>query len=396
MRLIKQQIERDGSGIVTLYPEEPEDMWHAYNLIRVGDTLRASAVRRIVSESSTGSTSSSRVHMSLTITVDKVDFDSQAGQLHINGRIAEENKFVKIGAHHTLDLELNRNFTIGKAEWDSVSLGVVREACDPAEKAEIGAVVLHEGLANVCLITEHMTVLRQRIDMSIPRKRTGSISAFEKAMDRFYETIYQSILRHLPVANLKVILLASPGFLAESLQKYIFAEAVKSDNKMILSAKPKFVTVHCSTGHVHALNEVLKSPAVIARLADTKYAKETRAMESFFKMMQTDEDRAWYGPKEVERAIEKGAVGTLLVSNSLFRSNNMSERRKYVQMVEEVKASGAGEVMILSSIHESGQRLDGLGGVAAILIFPLQDLDESDEESEAEAAVDNPGDGGLQ
>src|SRR5207237_1110504 len=128
-------------------------------------------------------------------------------------------------------------------------------------------------------------------------------------------------------------------------------EAVKADNKTVITARPKFVNVHCSTGHVHALNEILKSPAVIARLADTKYAKETRAMESFFKMMQTDEDRAWYGPKEVERAIEKGAVGTLLVSNSLFRSNDMSERRRYVKMVEDVKASGAGEVMILSSIH---------------------------------------------
>lgn len=142
--------------------------------------------------------------------------------------------------------------------------------------------------------------------------------------------------------------------------------------------------VHCSTGHVHALNEVLKSPAVTAKLADTKFAKETKAVEKFFEMMNTDEDRAWYGPKEVRRALEKGAVGTLLVSNSLFRSNNISERRRYVKMVEDVK-KGGGESLILSSIHESGVRLDGLGGIAAILTFPLQDLDESDNEAEAEA-----------
>jgi protein pelota len=29
MRLIKQNIERDGSGTVTLFPEEPEDMVRA-------------------------------------------------------------------------------------------------------------------------------------------------------------------------------------------------------------------------------------------------------------------------------------------------------------------------------------------------------------------------------
>ena len=27
-----------------------------------------------------------------------------------------------MGAYHTLDLELNRKFTLGKLEWDSVSL----------------------------------------------------------------------------------------------------------------------------------------------------------------------------------------------------------------------------------------------------------------------------------
>lgn len=29
MRLIKQNIERDGSGTITLFPEEPEDMVHS-------------------------------------------------------------------------------------------------------------------------------------------------------------------------------------------------------------------------------------------------------------------------------------------------------------------------------------------------------------------------------
>jgi protein pelota len=32
MRLIKQNIERDGSGTITLFPEEPEDMARAKRL----------------------------------------------------------------------------------------------------------------------------------------------------------------------------------------------------------------------------------------------------------------------------------------------------------------------------------------------------------------------------
>jgi protein pelota len=84
---------------------------------------------------------------------------------------------VKVGQYHTLDLELQRNFTLEKADgWDSVALGVVKEAVDPASRADVGAVVMQEGLANICLITEHQTILRQRVEMAVPRKRQGGAS----------------------------------------------------------------------------------------------------------------------------------------------------------------------------------------------------------------------------
>lgn len=116
----------------------------------------------------------------LTISVNKIDFDAQAGELHVAGPVVEDNKYVALGQHHTLDLELHRNFVLYKAEWDSIALQTVKEACDVSEKAEIGAVVLQEGLANICFITEHMTVLRQKVETTIPRKRKGNIEAYQK------------------------------------------------------------------------------------------------------------------------------------------------------------------------------------------------------------------------
>ena len=105
------------------------EKWHAYNLIRPSDLLTASAIRRVTTElSSTGSTSSQRVHTNLTIRVKSLDFDPQAGQLHVSGQIARENRYTKIGQFHTLDLELQRNFTLekevegahGGEGWDSI------------------------------------------------------------------------------------------------------------------------------------------------------------------------------------------------------------------------------------------------------------------------------------
>ena len=393
MRLIKKNIDRDGMGSVTLFPEEPEDMWHTYNLLAPHDFLQASAIRKVTTESATGSTSTHRVHTQLTISIEKIDFDPASSSLHINGRVVVENDYVRLGAYHTLDLDLNRNFSVTKAAgWDSVAMQVIKEACDPAERAEIGAVVMHEGLANVCLVTEFMTILRQRIEVPIPRKRrtaqggTSNLGAHDRGIERFYETIYQSILRHLPFESLKVILLASPGFLAEGLMSYIFGQASKADNKALLKSRSKFLTANVSTGHLHALNELLKSPILQARLSSTRFMKESTAIDKFFEMMNTDEDRAWYGAKEVEKAVDRGAVSTLLLSNSLLRSPSVVERRKFVRIVEEVRKMG-GEALVLSSIHESGRRLDGLGGVAAVLSFPLLGLDEDEEEERRQAAA---------
>jgi len=109
----------------------------------------------------------------------------------------------------------------------------------------------------------------------------------------------------------------------------------------------------------------------------------------FHKMLGVDEMRAWYGPDHVCLAADRGAIGTLLISDELFRYvssllilsfsnadisfqlpftsitirflsllNSASDpvlRKKYVKLVESVRKKGA-EVLIFSSMHESGQR----------------------------------------
>ncbi|KAI9849396.1 MAG: Translation factor pelota [Thelocarpon superellum] len=392
MRILKKSLDRDGSGSVTLLPEEPEDMWHAYNLIRPRDQLLASALRRVTTESSTGSTSSTRIHTTFLITVQRLDFDSQAAELHISGIIAAENAYTKVGAHHTLDLTLSRPFTLSKAEgWDSVALEALHDATDPTKRAEVVAVVMQEGLANICLITEHQTILRQRVEATIPRKRAGRAADHDKGLAKFFALVLSTLLRHADVSNSasavsnKPVLLASPGFTAASFLEYTMNHARESNDRALLAQKKNFIVVHSSSGHVHALNEVLQSPEVLSRLKDTKYARETRYMEQFLTMLRKDDGRAWYGPREVERAVEKGAVGrgggVLLVSNALFRSHDVGARRRWVRLVDAVKAEG-GDARVLSSMHESGQRLEALGGIAALLTFPLEDLDDEDEEDD--------------
>ncbi|XP_076153901.1 protein pelota homolog [Alosa pseudoharengus] len=379
MKLLHKDIEKDNAGQVTLMPEEAEDMWHTYNLVQVGDSLRASTIRKVQTESSTGSSSSSRVRTTLTVCVETIDFDSQACQLRVKGTNLEENQYVKMGAYHTIELELNRKFTLAKKIWDSVVLDRIEQACDPTQKADVAAVVMQEGLANIVLVTSAMTLLRAKIEVTIPRKRKGSCTQHEKALERFYEAVMQGILRHINFDVVKCVLVGSPGFVKDQFITYLFKEAVRQDNKLLLENRPKFMTVHSSSGHKYSLKEILSDPTVTSRLSDTKAAGEVKALEDFYKMLQHEPDRAFYGLAHVEKASEALAIDILLISDQLFRHQDVATRSRYVRLVDGVRDNG-GNVRIFSSLHVSGDQLNQLSGVAAILRFPIADMSDAEEE----------------
>jgi protein pelota len=372
-------------------------------MIQENDKITAKAVRRVSKVSDAGSTSSQRIAMVLTIVVTSTEFDIGSGQLHVSGKVAVENEHVKMGQHHTLDLELNRKFTLAKADgWDSVAIEQLKEACDTERKAELWAVVLGEGTANICMITEHQTILRQHIEVSVPRKRKGGADGHSKGMDRFFSTTLSTLLRQADLANTSStpqgktlpLLLASPGFVAQAFLQYMKAEATRTTNKPLLALLPSVIIAHASSAHVHALSDILSSPAITTKLSDTKYARETALMDKFLTLMRQDDGRAWYGPREVERAVDKGGVGrgggVLMINNALFRAQNVAERRRWVALVDRVREVEGGEVRVFSSLHESGKRLEGLGNVAAILTYPIEDLDEEDD-----AAVEDDGEGEM-
>lgn len=454
MRLIKSSISpTTGSGSATLLPTNPQDLWHVYNLLRPGDTLRAPAVRKVALD--TGGTSSSlstanapsktstttkTVRTALAIRIkpgpNSIDYDAPTAELHVSGTICEENPHARLGAHHTLDLAPQRQFTLSKPGWDdavaagsggegwdAVARDTLREATSVAAQTASHAVVMQEGLAHVCALTEHQTVLLQRVEVSVPRKRAGAAGqGHERGVERFFEVLLATLRRHVDVGpaasageaaaaaaktadggsrvQAAPLVLASPGFTAAGFQRYMLDVAGRDGDKELAAyARERVVVAHSSSGHVHALSEAMKSPAVMKRLTDTRFARETRLMERFGELLRADDGRAWYGPREVERAVEKGAVGrgggVLLVTDRLFRSVDVAERRRGVALVERVRGREGGEVRVLSSAHESGKRLEGLSGVGAILTFPLQELDEDESEDEEVDGQDHERDRNL-
>lgn len=387
MKLVANHFEKDSSGSVTLVAEDKEDLFTLYNLIQKRDEIELKTMRNIKKagkDSSKGSKAKAEKKLlKLRIDIEEIDFTPQDEVMRIRGKTTEPVEDVPVGTYHTAEIDFKHPFTLHKDDWDEIAFELINKSCSIDEKAEVGAVVLQEGVAHICLITENMTVLRQKIERSIPRKKRGDSSAHDKSLNKFYELVSETLVRDLNIPKLKAIILASPGFTANGLFDKIFQLATVNNDKLLLQAKSKFIVAHSSTGFLQGLDEVLKTEEIQKQLSTTKFARDVVLLDEFFKALNADDGKAWYGPKECEKAVNMGAVKNLLLTDTLFRSDNIAERKHYIELSDLVKNTG-GEVTIFSSLHESGVQLDQITGVAVILNYPVYDLDEDEEEEEDE------------
>ena len=380
MKIIHKNLERNQNGSIKLIAEDSEDIWTVYNLIHPGDQVESVTYRRVQTETASGKMDSDRLKMTLCLEVERIDIDLTTGVLSLKGKNKTENKFVKIGAYHTTSVEVGQPFRLYKEYWDSVSLERIQHSCNIQEKAEIAAILIQEGLCNICLVTDYSTTLVQSISVNVPKKRRGISGVnYDKVVDKFFVSCQEAVRKWVDLDRVKVVIIAGPGFANERLY-----QAIQSNWEGAFTRnKGKFVITHCSSALKQALDEVLRNTDVVPKISSTRFAANAKILDSFMTLLTNDPSRAYFGYLHVQGALEMGAISDLLISDSLFRSVDLGERLKYIRLVEEVR-NGAGKVHIFSSAHSTGEQLDNLCGVAAILRFGIPELEEIGFEHENE------------
>ncbi|PPR80540.1 hypothetical protein GOBAR_AA40172 [Gossypium barbadense] len=377
-----------------MIPVDSEDLWFAYNLIATGDWVMSRTVRKVLRETA-GGRDAERVALKLEIKVEAIDYDKEGSVLRIRGKNTLENEHVKIGQFHTLELELQRPFVLRKKIWDSLALDVLRQASELISEFHLCL------MANSCYLGERISysftttvkefmiravcefLFSNRLAYLVSVKLVvcginldpGASADLAVALKKFFENVLQAFLKHVDFNVVRCAVIASPGFTKEQFHRHLMLEAERRQLRPIIENKSRIILVHTSSGYKHSLREVLDAPNVMSMIKDTKAAQEVRALKDFFNMLSNDPARACYGPKHVEIAHERMAVQTLLITDDLFRNSDVITRQKYVSLVNSVKNSG-GTAHIFSSMHVSGEQLAQLTGIAAILRFPLPDLED--------------------
>jgi len=166
----------------------------------------------------------------------------------------------------------------------------------------------------------------------------------------------------------------------------MFSEASRTEDKLILENRSKFIAVASTSGHMQVLSALLKDPTVLSQIEETKTAKDVQSLNKFFSALQENPDKAFYGYKHVLLAEQACAIDTLLITDDLFRTEDVSMRKEYIRVMDSVRDNG-GNVSLFSSMHPAGEQLAKMTGIAAILRFPMPDIELVAQDSDEEEIV---------
>jgi peptide chain release factor subunit 1 len=281
------------------------------------------------------------------------------------------------------------------------------------EKETYGILLIDATAATIAVLQGRRLEIVREVTSGVPGKtRAGGQSArrFERLREMRLQEYFRRVGEHanevfLPIENLKGIIIGGPGP-----TKYDFEKG----DYLNYQLKEKIIdTVDTAYVDEQGVKEIVdKAPEIMRKI---RYIEERQIVQQFLYEIGHDTGLATYGEEAVRKALEAGAVKTLLLSEGLdiarvkvkcsacgyeeqqtvkgpmltsfeqsligkpcpnCRAPSLSivEKQELIENFAKLAEYTNTEVEIISDETEEGQMLkNSFGGIAAILRFKLQE-----------------------
>lgn len=316
-------------GYAQIRVENEDDLWQLESIIGEGDQVRALTQRTKID-------GREKKTLKLTVRAEKVEL--QNDRLRVTGEIQQAGEEVEHG-YHTLNIEEDDEFELWKdfsdSEWDQL------QEAEAKRSYEVLFCIVESGQADLYLVRESGVQDLSSLNENVPGKMYG-----DQKEGSFRNELKQVLERS--GKEVDDLVLAGPGF-----EKQKIYDLLKDEIKEKTLLQDTSVTGH--TG----FQEAVKRGALKKVVEGSRIEEETAELEAFFDELRGD-GNADYGVQRIKELADMGAVEKLLITTDAFRENQ--------ELVEKVEQSG-GEVMRVHTDHEPGERLENLGGAAALLRF---------------------------
>ena len=352
MRIVEKDLKK---GYVKIVPETTDDLWLLYNIISEGDMVIAKTSREVKFDKGGGSR---RIPMTLAIRVTHLEFQPFTNRLRIRGIVVEgPEKFGVKGHYHTLNIDTGTLVTIYKDKWPSYMLKKIEEASK--SRAKILLIALdYDDVAIAIMSHQGLNVVYEE-SSRLPGKDSES---FDTELSNYLKSIVDYVTNVVSREKVEAIVIGSSGYIKHRLGE-LLKEAIPSEIRIYYD--------NISMGGWPGVQELSKRDIIRDILRDLEVVKAQNIIEEFMRLLSTNDSYIAYGINEVEEAVKNNAVSKLVIAESMFRQY---EDRERLERILDEAARRRAEIIIAPYDSQVEKQVIGLGGVIAILRFPLEYL----------------------
>jgi protein pelota len=357
LKILEKRLKK---GFVKVVPESLDDLWHLYNIIYPGDQVYARTSRKLkVEELYSRPKEGKRIQIFLRLNVKKVFWDKNLNRLRVHGVVFDlPEEIGGKGAHHTIDVVLGRPLTIIKTQVLKHQI----ERLVRASKVERLVTVLSIDDEEYCVAILRQYGLEVKVQKTIRLPGKLEVEKRDEAIKAYFKSALQA-LQETWISIHSPIVVLGPGFIKNEFLKYIREKNIELANKIV---DIKGV----NSAGLSGIQEALRSGVLAKSLNNIRLTEETRLVEEVLARVGLSATDVTYGMSEVMRATQYSAVEKLLVADKMLREAADQDRIALEEIMRNVEAKG-GQVTVISTEHEAGEKLQSLGSIAALLRFGL-------------------------
>ena len=336
-------------GAVAVMPEDSNDLLSLRRIIETGDRVAGDTTRVIKPDRDySRPDKGERVHVRISMEVEKISLDGVLDRLRIQGTIAESsNEAVPHGSHHSMVVRTGQGITVSKNRWLPVQKRLLRKDRDQA------------GFVLVAIDTGECGIARLKgthLEF-IPNIYSGAGGKRYKTSFRqegFLEHVLQAVASILKKGD--VVVIFGPGETKRRLAN--FKGMTGYDIR---------VAEGIDSGGEDGIYIFTRSQAMKDMMSGNKLARAVSLIDEVMMMVNKKSRKFAMGFEDTLKANQMGAVESFVFSDRAVQDNDEQEM---MNLLNDAESNGV-SVYSVDSSTDVGLRVSNLGGIVATLRYAV-------------------------
>ncbi|MDG6923041.1 MAG: pelota family protein [Nitrososphaerota archaeon] len=341
-------------GLVTVTPEQPDDLWSLRRVIAKNDLVAGETSRVYKDLGEYSRPDKERIKVTVTIEVEDIQLDTTFSRLKVSGKIVDvSNELLSKGSFHSLTVSEGHRVSVKKSDgFSGVQLRLIEGANVPKDNFVI--ITLDSREAGIGIVRgTHLQILP-----TIESGVTGKMYQDSKKGGTGYHQKIADALGIVYPQGAKVFILG-PGTTKDAFANYLIRE--RKEFTEIRSIDGSDVTGE------DGVYVALRNPNLQAALSESRLAKVSKLIAESMRRISLNDPRVSLAFGDCLKAAKQGAVESLIIADKIFLQKGVEEDSivDLLNSVEEYR----GETFLLDSTTDLGSQVNTLGGAVGLLRF---------------------------